>query len=317
MQVQPLPEDVATQVLSRLTFSPHDFVPGLSLPGDRQLYVAQATRTISSAHDLRFAFELPCGTTIAVLAEILPWDSEFFGVTTARLHGFHWLDGPAPTVSTDYRAAAAALCERARSAGVRYLLAQPDARESAVARGLGESGFALIETRLFYHRNLADFEWSDRHATRAAVASDVQGLGDVARKMVNPFDRFHVDPALDPKKVDELMRVWVENSILGGFADYTIVNDDPQPRAFCTAKFHRNAWPVWEKKLAQPVLSAVSPDLKGWYRRIIVELSYHLRDQGAEHAYMVTQATNKAVVHVWESLGYRFGRCENVFRRLL
>jgi hypothetical protein len=293
------------RLAAALPIAPHDFVPGLSAEGDRALVARHLLRPLEPEHDLRFRHG-----AATVLAEVMPWDSAFFGLRLARLPGvFLGDDDPGPALD--------ALLERARARGVRYLLAQPDARETALARALGERGFALIETRLIYHRELAGFSWPERFATRLAGPADVPSLAETARKMVNRYDRFHADPALDAAKVDALMRVWVENSVLAGFADATVCADVPAPRAFCTAKYHEASWPAWGKRLAQPVFSAVDTEMKGWYRKIISELTYHLRERGAEHAFMVTQATNKAVVHVWESLGYRFGRCENVLRVLL
>ena len=135
--------------------------------------------------------------------------------------------------------------------------------------------------------------------------------------MVNPFDRFHADPAIDPKTTDRLMYRWVEASINEGFADITITPDVPQPGAFITAKYHKDKWQSWGLKLAQPVFGAVSPEHRGWYRKILSEINYHLRDIGAEYTYLCTQLTNKAVIWVWEGLGYRFGRGELIFRKLL
>jgi len=121
-------------------------------------------------------------------------------------------------------------------------------------------------------------------------------------------------PAAD---ADRLMERWVEASIAGGFADATIVPDVEEPEAFCTAKFHCEHWEGWRCKLSQPVLSAVSPRHKGWYMKIISELDEYLRGMGAEHSFLVTQITNNAVIHSWEKLGYRFGKGEHVFRKLL
>lgn len=311
---RPITDEVSVDRLSAaLPHAPHDFVPGLSPAGDRALLAERLLRPLPPEHDLRLLVDVG-PATVAALAEVLPWDSDFFQLRTARLHGAFTLD--APPIG-DPRVAVEAVVAGARARDVRYLFAHADARDVPLARALGECGFAHLETRLFYHRALADYEWPERFATRLAGAADVPSLAETARRMVNRFDRFHADPALDPARVDALMRVWVENSILAGFADATLCADTPSPRAFCTARYHEASWSAWEKRLAQPVFSAVDTGMKGWYRRIISELTYHLRARGAEHAFMITQAANKAVIHVWESLGYRFGRGENVFRLLL
>ena len=77
--------------------------------------------------------------------------------------------------------------------------------------------------------------------------------------MVNPFDRFHADPSISEADADRMMERWIEASILQGFADATVVPDVEAPEAFCTARYHREHWEGWNLRLAQPVLSAVSP----------------------------------------------------------
>lgn len=306
-----LTEDVGTERLAAaMPSSPHDFVPGLSAAGDRALLAAHLLRPLPAAHDLRLLVDAG-PATVAALAEVLPWDSDLFGLRMARLHGVFTLDGP-PVA--DARPAVEALLARARALDVRYLFAHVDTRDAPLARALGECGFALLETRVLFHRPLTDYAWPERFATRQAVAADVPTLADTAVRTVNRFDRFHADPALDPARVDALMRAWVENSILAGFADVTLCADAPAPRAFITGRYHRASWPAWQKRVAQPVLSAVDAAAKGWYRRLLSEINHHFRAQGAEHTFVVTQAANKAVIHVWETLGYRYGRGENVFR---
>jgi len=113
------------------------------------------------------------------------------------------------------------------------------------------------------------------------------------------------------------MQRWIEASLLESFSDVTIVPDVAVPAAFCTVKYHRRCWQQWGVNLAQPVFSAVAPTFRGWYRKIISEINYHLKDIGAEHSFLKTQITNGPVIHVWESLGYCLGRGEYVFRKIL
>ena len=48
-----------------------------------------------------------------------------------------------------------------------------------------------------------------------------------------------------------------------------------------------------------------------------MEISPHVREQGADLLYITTQATNKATVRVIESMGCRYGECTLVFRKVL
>lgn len=310
-------ETVAATLIEELPWSPLDFVRGISASGDRQLYVERLTAPLPETNDVRFLYRLPSGEDIAVFAEKLPWDSDFFGYPIARLNAIFPIDPPCLRPYADYGNAVQHLLSLARLQGVKYLFATVEPRDLATMRGLGQCGFSLIETRAFYHRSLRNFEAADRYPIRTATPADVPALSRTARECVNAFDRFHADPFIPPEDADRMMEKWVEASVLTSFADTTIVPDTAEPEAFCTVKYHREHWDAWNLRLAQPVFSAVAPSMRGWYRKIISEINVHLREVGAEHSYLSTQITNKAVIRVWESLGYSFGKGEHIFRIVL
>ena len=252
---------------------------------------------------------------MSVFCEVLPWDSEFFGLKIARFDGVFPLEEPFQGRDLDFSAALQELESACRSAGVQYLFGQINPKDLATLRALGEAGFRLVETRAYYHRSLLDFEPMERYACRLATPGDVEPLARTAREMVNHFDRFHADPLLPKERVDSFMERWVEASINSNFADLTIVPDVETPTAFCTAKLRKDEWSASKLNVSQPVFSAVGPEFRGWYKKIISELSFYLRGEGAEHAFMATQVTNGAVLHCWEKLGYRFGKAEHVFAK--
>jgi hypothetical protein len=47
--------------------------------------------------------------------------------------------------------------------------------------------------------------------------------------------------------------------------------------------------------------------------KLIGERSQKFKDKGVDTALMTTQATNRAVLKVWERHGYRFGPCSHIF----
>lgn len=296
---------------------PHAFIRGLNAEYDRDVMIRGWLDGMSGDADLSFSVVVD-GEEYWVLLEKLPWDSEFFGRGMARLNAV-----VRPATVADLREdsqpateALNAVLVEAKRRGVDYVLSPAAPANLHFLRVLARGGFELIETRCHYHRALVEPP-QQRHATRLATADDVASLARAASTMVNPFDRFHADPAIPPVDADRMMERWVEASILHGFADATIVPAVDLPEAFCTAKYHRQHWAGWNLKLAQPVLSAVSPRHRGWYVRIITELDEHLRSIGAEHSFLITQITNNAVIRSWEKVGYQFGKGEHVFRRLL
>ena len=296
---------------------PHSFIRGLNADYDRQVMLDQWFRAMKPDDDLRF--EVVVGDEVFwIIMEALPWDSEFFGMGMARLNAVLRPDR-VPDLREDAVTGAQALAlalAQAFERGFGYILAPTSPSDLYSMRVLSAAGFELLETRCHYHRALRSAP-AERYPVRLATADDVPSLAGTARTMVNPFDRFHADPAISSADADRMMERWMEASILHGFADATVVPDVEEPEAFCTAKYHREHWEGWRMKLAQPVLSAVSPRHKGWYVRIISELDEHLRGIGAEHSFLITQLTNNAVIRCWEKLGYQFGKGEHIFRKVL
>jgi hypothetical protein len=318
----------AAQLAANLHFLPLDFLRNLDLRAHALATAQQALDPLPAAQDLRFVYDAPTvsasgakGATHkrwAIIARKLAWDSEFFRYPVARLDAVVPLqDSPQVPTAAQLMAPLQAFLQRAVKAQQRYIFTAVDPEHGGLVQALGACGFALIETRATYARSLLDYAYPERFDTRLATLDDAESLAHTAADRVNPYDRFHADPFIDPEKAAALMRQWVHASLTQGFADATVVPNAPQPTAFCTVKYHRDQWDAWGLRLAQPVLSAVSTAYRGWYRKIMSEVTYHLKDLGADHAYMVTQVTNRAVIKTWERLGYSFGKAQHIFRIVL
>lgn len=309
---------VRSLLAEQLPYSPRDYIPGISRRGDRQVFAEQLCGTLAAGDDLRFLTTLADGTRLAIFAERLAWDSEFFGYGMGRLHAVIPLESPLVRPLADYRPALEAFVSEARRRSIRYLLAVVDPRELAALRALGELGFALIETRYYHHGTVnPPPPRPDRLPIRLATVDDIPSLAEAARQTINPYDRFHADPLLDPDRVAQLMEKWVEQSIVGSMADVTIVPDVPRPAAFVTYRYHREHWARWGINLVQGMLSAVAPEFMGWMDRLDLEVLRHLKEIGAQHSFGSTQVTNRAIIWFAQEAGARFGRCEHVLRSML
>ncbi|GAA4354578.1 hypothetical protein GCM10023185_16560 [Hymenobacter saemangeumensis] len=248
--------------------------------------------------------ETPAGECCFYL-EALAWDTAYFGLRTHKLQAVLY-----PKVSlAELAQACRTLVQHLADIGSQYCFLEIPAEDILLIQALGIAGFKLVETRLTYYQNLTEYSHPERFAVRRATEADTDDLQHVARTMRNSFDRFHADPIFSPEKADEFLATYVQQSIRG-FADVVLVPDCPgeAPGAFLTANYQRELWPALGLPVAKMVLSAVSgASRQGWYKKLISEMSYHLREQGAVYAFMNTQATNRAVFHTWESLGYRLG----------
>ena len=306
---------VKARLVDSLPWSPLDFIKGISLTGDRAVHVESLVRDIDPGDDLRFTHALECGQDVAVCAERLPWDSNFFGYGVARLQGIYQL-GPRPYAHhVDYAPAVRALVAAAKARGIRYLFAVIDARDLPTQRALSMFGFTLLETRVYFSCALRDYGFPRRFRCRSATVEDLDSLSALACTMENSYDRFNADPFIDRRDTQRLMDTWLRASVLNGFADLTCVNDAARPSAVCTVKYHEEKHARWGTKVGQLVLAMAGPG--GRFLGVISEINYHLKERGFEHVYFTTQLANRSAVRVGEHIGYKVGRGEYVFRLLL
>lgn len=301
---------------SHLNRSPHDYLRDSVQANqqDRQSYINQLTCTLESNVDLRMGRQVTADAFLAIVGELLPWDSRFFGYPVARIDQI--LASPLVQIDT-IKSGLREYAAWVQGHGVRYLFARVDAAEVAAIQGLCLAGYTLIETRHTYYCPLTDYQ-HERYPVRVATPADLPRLQETARVMVNPYDRFHADPFINASAADALMEQWVKASLLEGFADLVLVPDVPQPEALATVRTFKKQWDAWGHKMGQLTFGAVQPSFKGWYSKLISEANYWLRDTaGADICLFTTQAANHAAIRSVEKLGFRFGKCEHIFRVIL
>ena len=143
---------------------------------------------------------------------------------------------------------------------------------------------------------------------------DIDNLKKVAAKMRNIFDRFHSDLSFEETKADAYLSTYIENSI-NGFVDIVIVpNEIGLPSdSFITANIYSQVWGKIDYQISKMILSAISSETnKGWYIKLITEMTYRLKKAGAKSIFMNTQSTNIAVLVTWEKLGYKLVRATHI-----
>lgn len=250
-----------------------------------------------------------------VWTSFLPWDSDFFGVPIYRVDFVQCdaLPGAAPSVIASILAQVMQVMQDRH--GKYYLFGEVPSEDVATMQAMGLQRMRLIETRLTYYRDdVEQFAWQRRSPIRHATEADIGGLYETAATMRNTFDRFHADPCFSSALADSLVGTFAEKSVKG-LADIVLVPaaGDDIPDAFLTAKLLPVESDFLGCRLGRMVLSAASERRRGWYLRLVAEMSYWMKEQGVEVAFMTTQSTNRAVIRVWEKLGYRYGRCSHIF----
>lgn len=197
-----------------------------------------------------------------------------------------------------------------------YCFIEVPSEDTKLLQALGENSFKLVETRLTYYNNALESHDHARYPVREAAKEDIANLKSVASCMRNEFDRFHADSSFSPERADSFLATYIENSVLG-FSDIVMVPAGPSVPAdsFLTANYLESEWEKLKYRISKMVLSAVSSQTnKGWYIKLISEMTYHLRDnKGCQCVFLTTQSTNRAVYNTWEKLRYKLGSTTHIF----
>lgn len=254
------------------------------------------------------------GTAARVRLVHLEWDSRFFGMPIYALRFPDWDAGLADPIG-----ALAETIETARAL-IRardprsYLFAEIPSEDIVTLQALGWTRARLIETRVVYFRDdIASYESRRRYPVRAAVEDDIPNLRVVSADAVNPYDRFHADPAFSPDTAARFLATFAENSVRG-FADIVMVpNDDAPAGAFITAKMLPGLGASAGVKAGKIILAASSKERTGWSYKITSELGHWFKERGVGVVFFTTQTTNLRLTRYVDALGYKYGGASHVF----
>lgn len=248
---------------------------------------------------------------VEIYIRYLKWDSEFFNIPTYRID-YSYLP---PSMRASKEAFNAVFDYLQARHAEFYLFAEVPSEDIQVISSMTGAGYSLIETRLtYFHDQIQNFNLTRRYNVRQASVDDIQELRRTAIDAVNIFDRFHADSFFTSDEAENFLAAFAENSVLG-FADEVMVPAEGLANAFLTANYTDSPKCLNNKKLAKMVLSAVAPERRGWYVKLIGEMTMRFKEQGVDIAFMTTQATNRAVLKVWSSFGYRFGKSSHILSR--
>lgn len=252
-----------------------------------------------------------CAGGVDIYYRYLKWDSEFFSIPTYRID-YSYIPDDLRKVKDPFEEFFVYLKKQHPEF---YLFAEIPSEDIQALSSLTSAGYSLIESRLTYFNDqIQKFDLSRRYATRKATTDDIAVLTKTAIDAVNIFDRFHADDFFTASEADRFLAKYTENSVLG-FADEVMVPADGVANAFLTANYISSPRCLSNKKIAKMVLSAVATERRGWYVKLIGEMTQKFKEQGVDSAFMTTQSTNRAVLKVWASFGYRFGKSSHILSK--
>lgn len=286
-------------------YSPYSFLPSQ----DKLQLVDQTLLPEWFNNDVQAIEVCEQGFKHVFFVKHLSWDSEYFSMPTYKILGVVYAHSNYFVLRKAVKSFVVLFVNKPK----QFCITEIPSEDIWVVQAFNEAGFRLVETRLTYYLDLKNFV-HERYSVRSAKVEDIENLKRVAREMKNEYDRFHADYVYSSIKADEFLATYIEESIKG-FADYVMVpSENGVPAdAFVSAKYLKSEWHKINNNISIMVLSAVSADTcRGWYLKLISEMAYHLQMIGAEYAFMHPASTNRAVIHTYEKLGCKYGKCINI-----
>jgi dTDP-4-amino-4,6-dideoxy-D-galactose acyltransferase len=291
-------------------YSPYSFIKEISNDVQTNFVKNSILESIQNNKSTHFT-----SNNIVFIYSYLDWDSNYFKFKNYKLQ--YMLYDRKTVSQSELIVATESFSKFLKDEECEYCFIEIPSEDIVSIQALNTCGFRLIETRLTYYRgNLETFS-NEHYSVREANQSDITNLKEVAKTMRNDYDRFHADTIFSTELADAFLSTYIEQSIKG-FVDYVMVpaEKDIPADSFLTANYFKKDWPLLDCNVSKMVLSAVSSQTnRGWYKKLISEMTYHLREQDAQYIYMNTQSTNRAVFHTWETLGYKLGATNHVLAK--
>jgi RimJ/RimL family protein N-acetyltransferase len=247
-----------------------------------------------------FALTSPC---LRLLAQAVPWDREAFGFEVAQILELEVVD---PSAASDEYAAFQGWLDLAQVRIVSSRLSHDRLRESMF---LEARGFRFIEMVL--HPTLENLQSvdipPDDLVVQPAQESDMASLQEIAEAAFR-YERFHVDPRLDPRLGDLRYSRWVRTSLSHPRQRLLKITDGERLVALFLVEYRDERSAYWH-------LTAVAPRWQGsgyGFRAWRSVLRYH-QAAGCRNLSTTISARNVPVLNLYSKLNFRFGAPEMTF----
>jgi dTDP-4-amino-4,6-dideoxy-D-galactose acyltransferase len=224
-------------------------------------------------------------------AELLPWDSEFFGARVARALGPDLPPG-----------AGARLLDWCHAAGVDllYLLANPQPPTIAEAE---RAGFGLMDVRIELaapSAALVDAPGGEEQACREFRPADLASLRDLARS-AHRDSRFFADGRIPPARAAELFVRWLERDCVPSSSRWAgVVDVGGAATGYVTATIDSD-------QVGRIGLLAVGEGARGrgLAQSLLRGAGRWFRDRRVAEVRVVTQGRNVPAQRVYQRAGFR------------
>ena len=217
-------------------------------------------------------------------AELLSWDSEFWGVRIAK----------APTLMDDWALE--------NTIGCMWMLIP--ASEQAEVHRAEQGGARVMDVRVKLDAEPMIYTSMATRPIRHATKDDEEALVAIARTAFRGLTRFYADPRFPDERCDDLYENWVRDSLNGWAATTLILQYPDRGPGFITVHLNPTPWGTQDASIG---LIAVAEDARG------LSMGYHLTgaamawaaERRAEKISVVTQACNIPALRVFQANGFR------------
>lgn len=220
---------------------------------------------------------------------LLEWDTEFFGMRTARVNESRI---PAPEF--------AAILDWCRVWQIRCLYLLTDADAAETSRAAEDNGFHLIDIRATLEVGLDGIAHGGFAAEgiRPFTESDIAPLIEIARTS-HTNSRFYRDPGFARERCDALYGLWIEKSCRGSAQAVFVALRSGKPAGYITCQTDGESGSIGLFAVAE---WARGEGLGG--RLVNRSLSY-FRELGLKRATVVTQGGNTLALRLYEQQGFQ------------
>lgn len=224
-------------------------------------------------------------------AEILSWDSDFFGFSIGRVR-------KTPLDLEGMRQVIASSSER----GIRclYLLARGDDAKTLIAAQA--AGFRWVDLRITLDRAVrseSTVAAAEDPYVRPARASDLAQLRDIARRS-HVDSRFYVDPHFPDDRCDDLFDRWITRSVEGRAQAVLVAESGGKTMGYTTCHLSK-------QRIGSIGLLGVAVPAQGLGtgRRLVDAAISWFERQGAIRVEVVTQGRNVAAQRLYQGRGFQ------------
>jgi dTDP-4-amino-4,6-dideoxy-D-galactose acyltransferase len=225
------------------------------------------------------------------LPEILPWDTNFFGVRIARLNGEQLTEAQAEEVDI--------WCKE-QVVGCLYFLCDPtDFTTTSTAE---KHGFHFVDVRMTLDTTPGKLtgDLPASTAIRPARPEDVTVLQRIAGE-VHRDTRFSYDPNFPDDRVTALYETWIKVSCEGNANLVLVAEDGDTPVGYVTCHL--------DKDIQNGRIGLVGVDNraqgKGFGNALIMNALQWFRDQKMRTVSVVTQGRNYAAQRLYQRCSFR------------